>query len=119
VAVQKIVTVVLALGVVVAAVAWASVPFTDRAYSCGTAVGEWQHGVKAPTLHALLPSAGDQVSQSGVGVLTTNTPFVTLCRGQARGRLAESGAVIGIAVGAVVLSRRRWGGPGPKAAPIR
>jgi hypothetical protein len=116
--VRKIVTVLLALAIVVAAVAWVSVPFTDRAFSCGTAVGEWHHGFKMPAFFSSPPPADDQVSQSGVGVLTANTPFVTLCRGQARGRLAESGAAISIAVLGVVLSRRRWRGHGPNVAPL-
>ena len=98
-----------ALVVIVASIAWVSVTFTDRSFACGTAWGEARHG---ETLPAILVAAASKPPTPGLHELTLgpHTRFVTLCRGQARGRLVESGAAIVLAlvgVGFAVRPRRK------------
>ncbi len=104
----------LPLVIVVGAVAWVSVPFTDRAYSCGTSLGEWQHGFKDPVLIPV-PQPG-QPAPEGAPLVSTGRS-VTLCQGQAEGRMAESVAAMGVAAVAVVLVRRRTRGLAPNITP--
>ncbi len=102
----RVASALVLLSVVVGAVAWVSVPFTDRSFSCGTSLGEWQHGFKRPVLIPL-PQPG-QPEAEGAPLVSTGRS-VTLCQGQAEGRLAESVAAIGVAAVAVALAvdRRR------------
>jgi hypothetical protein len=82
---------VLALLVMAAAIAWVSVPFKDRSVNCGVALG-----LRAVTVPNVTSSTGGTH---------------TLCRGQARERVAVSSGAIVVSVVALVLSRRRWGDP--------
>jgi hypothetical protein len=97
----------VALATIVAAIAWISVTFTDRSFACGTALGEARHGETVPAVFmGPVPlSPGLHSFTVGPGA---DTPFVTVCRGQARARLAESSAVIVVAlVGVALVLRRR------------
>jgi hypothetical protein len=100
--VRRLVVVAIALVAIVAAAAWASVTFTDRSFACGTAFGEARHGEVNPALVVERPlSPGLHEITLGPG-----TRFVTLCRGQARARLVESGGVILLALLAVGFALR-------------
>ena len=104
-ALRRFTIVGIALVVVVAAIAWVSVTFTDRSFACGTALGEARHGETMPAVlfGSKPPRLGNYALPLGPG-----TPFVTLCRGQARARLVESGAAIVLAfVGVAIAYRRR------------
>ncbi len=104
----RLTVVAIALAVIVGAVMWSSVTFTDRSYACGTAWGEARRGETMPAIFfgpEPPPPGAFEIITSGPGANT-----VTLCRGQARARLAESAAVIVIAlvgVGVALRPRRR------------
>jgi hypothetical protein len=102
-ALRRFTIVGIAVVVVAAAIAWVSVTFTDRSFACGTALGEARHGETMPAVlfGSKPPSPGNYALPLGPG-----TPFVTLCRGQARARLAESGAAIVLALVGVVFAFR-------------
>jgi hypothetical protein len=94
----------IALALIVAAVAWVSVSFTDRSFDCGTALGAARHGTSVP---ALLTSPMIGPRHAGLfDVSREDAHFVTLCSGQARARLAEAGGAVAIALLAVVLALR-------------
>jgi hypothetical protein len=100
---------VIGLAVVVSAVRWVSVPLTDQGFSCGTSLSEWQQGAQFP---ANFFSIRGSVAR-GAPVPSPTRPYgpvTTLCRGEARRRMAESGAAIAlVAFGVVIAGRRRWG----------
>jgi hypothetical protein len=99
--------VAVVLATIVAAIAWISVTFTDRSFACGTALGEARHGeiVPAVFLAPVPPSPGLHSFTVGPG---GDTQFATVCRGQARARLAESAAAMLVAlVGVALVLRRR------------
>ena len=104
---RRIVSVVLALGVVVAACVWVSaVRFKDDASAtdCGTPLSSAQHGRLAPC-RAFLHGPG---GQSGLFSISEGTSaFVTACRGEARTRLAIAAVAVLVAVGGAVLVNRR------------
>jgi hypothetical protein len=105
---RRLAIVAIALVVIVVSIAWVSVTFIDRSFACGMSWGEARHG---ETLPAAFVDAASQPRR--LGVLTTigpHTRFVPLCRGQARGRLVESGTAIALAlvgVGFAVRPRRK------------
>ena len=101
--VRRLLIIAIALIVIVGAVAWVSVTFTDRSFACGTASGEARHGERVPAVlvHYSQLSPGLHELTLGPG-----SPFVTLCRGQARARLVESGALILLALVAIGFALR-------------
>jgi hypothetical protein len=104
-----VVPLIIVLAVGVAAVKWVSVPLTDQQFSCGTSLSEWRDGAKFPYLLYANPRGW---GQGGLARSTTpiNGPIVTLCQGQARRRMAESGGAIAfVALGVVTFWRRRLG----------
>jgi hypothetical protein len=112
---RRLMIVGIALAVIVAAIAWVSVTFTDRSFACGTAVGEARHRETVPAVIVGLPRHlppglhGYFTTQVGTGGVS-GAGFVTVCRGQARARLAESGAAIVLAligVGVALRPRRK------------
>jgi hypothetical protein len=108
----RLASVLVLVAAVVAAVALLSTPLTDHSTDCGTAIDSAVHGVRVPRalLHSTIGRPLDGLAPSGLAVV---------CRNVARERIAESGAVIAIAVVGVDLGRRR-NAPAPKvvAAPV-
>jgi hypothetical protein len=123
VTVRRVVSMVLALGVVAAACVWVSaVRFNDRFVDCGVPLGAAIHGREASRLFVAPTAAEKKLLASGKGFserVTNDLPFfVTVCATMARERVAIAGAAIIIAVaGAVLVNRRRmWGRPPPVLA---
>jgi len=106
---------IVALGVVASAVVWVSaVRFKDEAsaWDCGVPLGAALHGYKALAIDNVPRDA------SGHGLIATpegTSPFVTVCRGEARTRVAIAGVAIVVAVASVIVVRRRWGRSSPPA----
>jgi len=48
--VRRLMVIAIAVVVIVGAVAWVSVTFTDRSFACGTALGEARHGEVMPAV---------------------------------------------------------------------
>jgi hypothetical protein len=115
--VRKVVSVVLALGVIAAACIWVSaVRFKDDAsyIDCGTPIQAARHGQLVPRI-LVSPTPAEQrlmasARASGRG-FGTGAATVTVCAGEARARLAISAAaiVVAVAVALLVNRRRRWG----------
>jgi hypothetical protein len=96
----RLVSVVVLLAAAVAAVGLVSTPLMDHSTECGTAIDSARHGVQVPRL-SLQPTIGRPLDGSAPA------GRVTVCRNMAREHVAEAAAVIGIAVVAVDLGRRR------------
>ena len=99
--VLRVMIVAIALVVIVGAVGWVSVAFTDRSYACGTAFGEARQGEVVPAL-----LVGSKPPPPGPVLIGPPGTTVTLCRGQARARLVESGGVIVLALVAIGVALR-------------
>jgi hypothetical protein len=118
---RRLLSVLLALGVIAAAVVWVSdVRFKDQAsaWDCGVPLGAAWHGREAP----LFPISGGTnmtgpVTQSGVSAVPLGMRLTTtVCAGEARARLAIAAGAILVAGFGLVLSRRRWGRSPPSPA---
>lgn len=111
---RRIVIVALALAVVVAACVWVSaVRFKDEAsaWGCGVPLGKALHGRDAPRFLVDVQTNMSHSPLTGLfGVPKGTSPFVTVCRGEARTRVAIAAGAIVVAIGAVLLSRKRWRG---------
>jgi hypothetical protein len=108
--VRKVVSVVLALGVVAAACIWVSaVRFKDDAsfYDCGTPLQSARHGYQLPRM-MVYPTPAERKRLASGGGLRLGPDLVTVCAGEARVRLAISAAAIVVAVAVVLLVNRRW-----------
>src|SRR5258705_8907665 len=110
--VRRLIAIAIAVVVIVGAVAWVSVTFTDRSYACGTALGEARHGEVLPAV-----LVGSKPPRPGLLLLGPPGTTVTLCRGQARARLVESGGVIVLALVAVGFALRPRRKQRPEIAP--
>jgi hypothetical protein len=119
--VRRVAFVALALGIVVAAVVWVSaVRFKDHASAadCGVPLGAALHGQQVPSFFVHMPTnlPADKASSGVLSVPVGTSLFVTVCRGEARTRLAISAGAIIVAVGGLVLGLRRWGRSPPASA---
>jgi hypothetical protein len=99
--VRRLVVVAIAVVAIAGAVAWVSATFTDRSFACGTAFGEARHGEVLPAV-----LVGSKPPPPGPLLVGPPGTTVTLCRGQARARLVESGGMILLALLAVGFSLR-------------
>ena len=116
--VRRVVSVVLGLGLVVAACVWVSaVRFKDEASAadCGTPLSAARHGQLLPAEFARI-DAGPAAGLHGVRL---GGEWVTVCRGEARTRLAIAAAAIVVAViGAALAFRRPRTGRAPPSPAV-
>ena len=103
----------LAMGVISVAVAWSSVPITDRGADCGSALHAAWNGMAVPVVNQpLTPSQASAAQTDGIAITTANSHSVTYCQGQGRIRVVESGGgVIAVVTSVAVYARRRPGRP--------
>lgn len=121
VTVRRVAFVALALGVVVAAILWVSaVRFKDQASAtdCGVPLGAALHGQQVPSFFVHMPAnlPVDKASSGVHSVPVGTSPFVTVCRGEARTRVAVSATAVVVAIAGLVLGLRRWGRSPPLSA---
>lgn len=118
--VLSVATVVLALGLIAAAILWISdVRFKDQesATDCGVPIGAAWHGRQSATWVSVGSNLQVDHSTSGLfGLLKSTRLTTTVCAGAARTRVAVAGGVIVLAIGGVIVGRRRWGRSSPSTA---
>ena len=120
---RGVISVVLVLGVVVAASLWVgAVRFKDEASAtdCGVPLGAAWHGREVPKW-VVQVSTNMQSANGRSGVFSVplgDRGNATVCRGEARTRVVIAVDAIVVALGGVLLLNRPWSKPPPPPAAV-